>query len=125
MDIRPIHTEEDYGQALERVAVLMDAKKGTPEGDELDILATLIERYEEEHHRIEAPDPVSAIQFRMEQMGLAAKDLEPIIGPSGRISEVLNRRRRLTLGMIRRLTKELRIPAEVLVREYELTDSAA
>lgn len=115
MDIRPIKGDADYDAALARIDALMDAEMDTPEGDELDVLVTLVEAYEAKHHTIESPDPVEAIKFRMEQAGLDRMALEPYIGPSGRVSEVLNRKRPLTLGMIRKLWKELNIPLESLV----------
>lgn len=113
--IRPIKTERDYEQALARINQLMDAKTGTEAGDELDVLVTLAEAYESKHHPIHPPDPIEAIKFRMEQMGLTRKDLEPIIGGRGRVSEVLSRRRSLSLEMIRRLHAELHIPLESLI----------
>ena len=119
MDIRPIHTEADYKATLKEISVLMesDPDLGTPEGDRLDILATLVQAYEAKHMPITAPDPVEAIKFRMDQGGLSVKDLEPIIGKSNRVYEVLNRKRPLTLAMIRRLHKSLGIPADVLIAE--------
>lgn len=119
MDIRPIHTEADYKATLREISTLMDADPdpGTPEGDRLDILATLVQAYEAKHVPISAPDPVEAIKFRMEQSGLSVKDLEPIIGKSNRVYEILNRKRPLTLPMIRRLHQRLGIPAEVLIAE--------
>jgi HTH-type transcriptional regulator/antitoxin HigA len=119
MDIRPIHTETDYKATLKEIAALMEAdpELGSPEGDRLDILVTLVQAYEAKHIPIEAPDPVEAIKFRMEQSGLSVKDLEPIIGRSNRVYEVLNRKRPLTLAMIRRLHKHLGIPASVLIAE--------
>ena len=119
MDIRPIHTEADYKATLKEIAALMDSdpELGTPEGDRLDILATLVQAYEAKHTPITAPDPVEAIKFRMDQSGLSVKDLEPIIGRSNRVYEVLNRKRPLTLAMIRRLHRSLSIPAEVLIAE--------
>ena len=95
----------------------MDARLGTPEGDRLDVLVTLVEAYEARHHPVPPPDPIDAIKFHMEQQGLTTKDLEPILGHRGRVSEVLNRKRPLTLAMIRRLHASLGIPAEVLIRE--------
>jgi HTH-type transcriptional regulator/antitoxin HigA len=115
MIIRPIRTDEDHAAALQRIDRLMDAKAGTPEADELDVLVTLVEVYEERRFPIADPDPVSAIQFRMDQMGLTRKDLEPLLGSRGRVSEVLNGRRALSLQMIRRLNHELGIPLESLV----------
>ena len=119
MDIRPIHTETDYKTTLEEISTLMasDPALGTPEGDRLDILVTLVQAYEAKHVPVGAPDPVEAIKFRMEQSGLSVKDLEPIIGKSNRVYEVLNRKRPLTLAMIRRLHKNLGIPANVLIAE--------
>lgn len=119
MDIRPIHTEADYKATLKEIAALMetDPEQGTQEGDRLDILVTLVQAYEAKHVLIEAPDPVEAIKFRMEQSGLSIKDLEPIIGRSNRVYEVLNRKRPLTLAMIRRLHKNLGIPASALIAE--------
>ena len=115
MDIQPIRTETDHESALMRIAELMAAEPGTPEGDELDILATLVEAYEQKHFTVEAADPVEAINFRIEQLGLARKDLEPYLGSRHRVSEVLNRRRGLSLEMIRRLHDGLQIPLEILV----------
>ena len=115
MDIRPIKTEQDYERALERVESLFDAEPDTPEGDELDVLVTLIEAWEDRHLAIEAPDAVEAIRFRMEQMGLQPKDLEPYIGGRGRVSEVLNRKRGLSLRMIRNLHEGLGLPYESLI----------
>lgn len=119
MDIRPIHTEADYKAALQEISALMesDPAPDTPQGDRLDILATLVQAYEAKHFPISAPDPVEAIKFRMEQSGLSVKDLEPMIGKSNRVYEVLNRKRPLTLAMIRRLHRSLGIPAEVLIAE--------
>jgi HTH-type transcriptional regulator / antitoxin HigA len=119
VNIRPIHTEEDYLAALADISALMksDPVPGTPKGDRLDILATLVQAYEARHFPIEAPDPVEAIKFRMEQSGLTAKDLEAIIGRPNRVYEVLSRKRPLTLAMIRRLHRSLGIPAEVLIAE--------
>lgn len=119
MNIRPIHTEADYRAALADVSALMasDPAPGTPKGDRLDILATLVQAYEARHFPIGAPDPVEAIKFRMEQRGLTVKDLEPIIGRPNRVYEVLSRKRPLTLAMIRRLHRSLGIPAEVLIAE--------
>ena len=117
MDIRPIRTEADHQAALREISALMesDPDLGTPEGDRLDILATLVQAFEARHMPITAPGPVEAIKFRMEQSGLSVKDLEPIIGKSNRVYEVLNRKRPLTLAMIRRLHQSLGIPAEVLI----------
>lgn len=119
MDIRPIHTEADYKATLREVSALMasDPDPGTPDGDRLDILATLVQAYEARHFPVGTPDPVEAIKFRMEQSGLSVKDLEPVIGKRNRVYEVLNRKRPLTLAMIRRLHRRLGIPAEVLIAE--------
>jgi HTH-type transcriptional regulator/antitoxin HigA len=117
MTIKPIKTERDYDRALRQVEGLMDAKPDTAEGDALDVLVTLIEAYESKHWAIDLPDPIEAICLRMEQRHLRPKDLIPWLGSSGRVSEVLNRRRALTLPMIRRLGQELKIPVRVLVQE--------
>ena len=119
MDIQPIRTEADYKLALRNISNLMesDPELGTPDGDRLDILVTLVQAFEARHLPIGAPDPVEAIKFRMEQSGLTVKDLEPIIGRSSRVYEVLNHKRPLTLAMIRRLHRGLGIPAEVLIAE--------
>lgn len=115
-DVKPIRTEADYDVAMEEVASLWGAVSGTPEGDRLDVLATLIDAYEAKHHAMDAPDPIEAIKFRMEQQGMTRKDLEDIIGTRTRIAEVLNRKRSLSIGMIRRLHDRLGISAEVLIR---------
>ena len=117
MQIRPIRTDDDHAATLRRIDELMDAEAGTPEADELDVLATLVEAYEDRHFPIADPDPLAAIQFRMDQLGLTRKDLEPLLGSRGRVSEVLNGRRALSLQMIRRLHRELGIPLESLVGE--------
>ena len=117
MDIKPIKTEADYEAALREIESLMAAAADSPKGDRLDVLATLVEAYEAKHHAIDAPDPIDAIKFRMEQAGLSRRDLEPMIGGRGRVSEVLSGRRGLTLPMIRRLHAALGIPAEVLIRD--------
>lgn len=121
MEIRPIHTEADYKAALREISALMEADPdyGTPDGDRLDVLAILVQAYEAKHYPISAPDPIEAIKFRLEQGGLSIKDLEPMIGRSNRVYEVLGRKRPLTLGMIRRLHKGLGIPAEVLIAEAD------
>jgi HTH-type transcriptional regulator/antitoxin HigA len=119
MIISPIHSEADYNRALERLESIFDAKKGTVEGDELEILSILIDKYEKERFPIDLPDPVEAIKFRMEQMGLKQKDLAELIGFKSRVSEILNRKRKLTLGMVRKLSKVLQIPTDVLIQEYE------
>src|SRR4249920_457611 len=119
-DVKPIRTEADYDAALAEVERLWGSKSGTPNGDRLDVLATLIEAYEEKHYPIDVPDPVEAIKFRMEQQGLTRKDLEPLIGTRTRISEVLNGKRALSIAMIRRLHQKLGIPAEVLIKPPSL-----
>ncbi len=119
MNIRPIRTKADHKAALAEVSTLMasDPAPGTAQGDRLDVLATLVQAYEAKHFPIGKPDPVEAIKFRMEQSGLSVKDLEPIIGKSNRVYEILNRKRPLTLAMIRRLHGSLGIPAAVLIGE--------
>lgn len=117
MDIRPIKTEADHEAALAEVERLWGAVPGSPAADRLDVLVTLVEAYEEGHHPVDPPDPVEAILFRMDQQNLTRRDLEPYIGPRGRVSEILNRTRSLTLPMIRRLHDELGIPADVLIQE--------
>jgi HTH-type transcriptional regulator/antitoxin HigA len=123
MDVRPIRTVADYQAALSEIATLMDARPATPEGDRLDLIATLVEAYEAAQIPIAAPDPISAIQFMMEQKRLSRRDLEPVVGSRARVAEVLNRRRALTLPMIRGLTRLLDIPADVLIQPYETTGS--
>ena len=118
MKIKPIKTEQDYQQALERLEEIFDAKKGTKEGDELEILGILIETYENEHFPIDLPDPIEAIKFRMEQMGYNQNDLANIIGLKSRASEILNRKRKLSLEMIRQLHERLHIPTDVLIQTY-------
>lgn len=120
MNIHPIRTEKDYDAALAEIERLWGAKPRTPEGDRLDVLLVLVESYEAKNHPIDPPDPVDAIKFRMEQMNLTRKDLEPLIGPRGRVAEVINRRRPLSLAMIRRLHKKLHIPLESLIQTREL-----
>lgn len=118
MDIKPIKTEQDYNRAMERLEAIFDARLGTPEGDELEVLGILIEKYEQEHFPIEMPDPVEAIKFRMEQMGYSQNDLADIIGLKSRASEILNKRRKLSLAMIRSIHDKLNIPTEVLIQAY-------
>lgn len=118
--VRPIRTEADYEAALEEIGTLMTARAGTPEGDRLDVLSTLVEAYEAEHYAIEAPDPIALLEFAMEQRGADRADLEPMIGARGRVSEVLTRKRALSLSMIRKLKSEWALPADVLVRSYPL-----
>lgn len=120
MEIKPIKNERDYRRILKEIDTLMDAKAKTVAGDRLDVLVTLAEAWEEKHHAIEAPDPVAAIQFAMEQRGLSRRDLEAYIGSRARVAEILNHKRSLTLSMIRKLHDGLGIPAEVLIRENSL-----
>jgi len=117
MEIKPIRTKADYRAVLKEIETLMSARAGTPEGERLDVLVTLVEAYEKKHTRFDLPDPVEAIKFRMEQMALGPKDLVPMIGRINRVYEVLNRKRPLTLQMIRRLHRTLGIPAESLIKE--------
>jgi HTH-type transcriptional regulator/antitoxin HigA len=118
MEIKLIKTEKDYNQALERLEVVFDAKKGTPEGDELELLSILIEQYENTHFPIDLPDPIEAIKFRMEQMGYNQNDLAKIIGLKSRASEILSKKRKLSLEMIRQLHTSLHIPTDVLIQNY-------
>lgn len=120
LGVRPIRSEADHEAALERIAALMHAEPGAPEGDELDVLITLVEAYEDRHHPIEPADPVALIEHVMEARGLTRADLQSVLGPSGRVSEILNRRRPLTIAMIRGLHERFGLPAEVLIREYPL-----
>ena len=113
-----IKTEQDYQEALDRLEVIFDAKKGSPEGDELEILGLLIEKYESIHFPIDLPDPIEAIKFRMEQMGYTQSDLVKIIGLKSRVSEILNKKRKLTLEMIRKIHLAINIPTEILVQAY-------
>ena len=116
-EVKPIRSEADYEAAMEQLAKLWGAAGGTPDGDRLDVLATLIDAYEARHHAMDPPDPIEAIQFRMEQEGLTPRDLEPFIGASGRVSEVLSRKRPLSLRMVKRLHDGLKIPYESLLTE--------
>ncbi len=122
MEIRPIKTEKDYKKALERLEVIFDATPNTPEGDEAEVLSLLIDNYENQHFSIEAPDPIEAIKIRMEEMNIKQKDLVGIIGGKSRVSEILNRKKRLTVDMIRKLEKFLHISASVLVNNYRLLE---
>jgi len=119
MNIKPIKTEKDYSSTLSQIERLMDAKPNTPQMDELEVLTTLVEAYEEQHYKIEVPDPIEAIKFRMEQEGLKQKDLITIVGSKSRVSEILNRKRKLTIEMIRNLHKQLHIPIESLFLDYK------
>ena len=118
MNIKPIKTEQDYHEALERLELIFDSEIGTPEGDELEILGILIDKYEEINYPIDMPDPIEAIKFRMEQLGYKQSDLAKIIGLKSRASEILNRKRKLTLEMIRALHESLNIPTDVLIQTY-------
>ena len=118
MKLKPIKTEDDYLQALKRLEDIFDAKPDTRAGDELEVLSILIEKYENEHFPIEMPDPIEAIKFRMEQLNYGQKDLAKVIGQKSRVSEILNRKRKLTIEMIRKLHEILRIPTEVLIQAY-------
>ncbi|MCC9018236.1 MULTISPECIES: type II toxin-antitoxin system HigA family antitoxin [Flavobacterium] len=120
MEIRPIKTEHDYDLALERVNAIFDAKPNTDEGDELDILVTLIEKYEQINYPIPEPDPIEAIKFMMEQNGITDADLGVILNSRSRVSEIFKRKRALTLNQIRILTEVLHIPASTLIKEYAL-----
>ncbi len=120
VNIKPIHTENDYQEAMKNFATLWGAAEGSPESDQLDILATLIDKYEENNFPMDLPDPVDAILFRMEQQGLSRKDLEPMLGTRNRVSEVLNRRRGMSIEMIRALHDQLHIPAEVLIKPSKI-----
>ncbi len=115
-ELKPIRTEADYEAALAAVEQLWGAKSGTPKGDRLDVLATLVDAYETQTYPMDPPDPIEAIKFRMEQMGLTRKDLETLIGTRARVAEVMNRKRSLSIDMIRRLHDQLGISAEVLIR---------
>lgn len=123
-EVKPIRSAADYEAAMAEVERLWGAKSGTPQGDRLDVLATLIDAYEAEHYPIDPPDPIEAIKFRMEQQGLTRRDLEPLIGTRTRVAEVLNRKRSLSIGMIRRLHETLGISAEVLIRPSRRDEAA-
>ena len=120
MNIKPIKTNADYQAALKEIETLMMAEAGTTEGEKLDVMVTLIEAYEAKHYPLDLPDPVEAIKFEMERKGLTVKDLEPMIGKSNRVYEILNRKRTLTLKMIWRLHNGLGIPAESLIKQPTL-----
>lgn len=118
MKISPIKTEKNYKRALERLEEIFDAELGSKDGDELEILSILIEKYEKENSPIGMPDPIEAIKFRMEQLGMKQKDLAEVIGLKSRVSEILNKKRKLTIDMIRKLSQSLNIPTEVLIQDY-------
>ncbi|MBA7557696.1 Antitoxin HigA [subsurface metagenome] len=115
MEIKPIKTEQDYNMSIKRIEELWGAKRDTPEGDELDLICTLVESYEMKHYPIAPPDPIDAIKFRMEQMGMTKADMVKYLGSQSRVSEILNGKRRLTLKMVKSLYKGLKIPAEILL----------
>ncbi|HYK44588.1 MAG TPA: helix-turn-helix domain-containing protein [Parafilimonas sp.] len=118
MTVKPIKTKKDYQQALERLETVFDAKKGSAKGDKLEVLSILIEKYENEHFPIGLPDPIEAIKFRMEQLGYNQADLAKVVGLKSRASEILNKKRKLSLDMIRQLHDKLKIPTEVLIQAY-------
>lgn len=118
MKLKAIKTKKDYRAALDRLEIIFDAKKGSPEGNELEILGILIEQYENEHFPIDLPDPIEAIKFRMEQLGYSQTDLAKVVGLKSRASEILNRKRKLSLEMIRQLHDKLNIPTDVLIQVY-------
>jgi HTH-type transcriptional regulator/antitoxin HigA len=124
MELKPIKTKTAYKEALKEISGLLDAPPGSHEADMLEVLSILVEEYEKEHHPIDPPDPIEAIKFRLEQQGLNRRNLEPYIGSRARVSEVLNRKRPLSVEMIRRLHKGLGIPAEVLIRPYKTVKAA-
>jgi len=118
MEYKVIKTESEYNLALERLEAIFDAEVNSPEGDELELLSLLIENYENIHYPIELPDPIEAIKFRMDQLGYKPKDLAKVLGFRSRVTEVLNKKRKLSLDMIRRLNRDLNIPTEILVQDY-------
>ncbi|MDO9613605.1 MAG: transcriptional regulator [Bacteroidota bacterium] len=118
MDYKVLKTEEEYSQALIRLEVIFDAEPGTKEGDELDLLSLLIDNYEKNHYPIDLPDPIEAIKFRMEQMNYKPKDLADVIGFRSRVTEILGKKRKLSLDMIRKINKKMHISTEVLIQEY-------
>jgi HTH-type transcriptional regulator/antitoxin HigA len=120
MELKPIKTEVDYREALKRLEDIFDEKLGTPESDELEILGLMVDDYENKHYPIEAPDPIEAIKIRMEEMHLRQIDLIPEIGGKSRVSEILNRKRRLTVEMIRKLATRLNLSANLLIKDYQL-----
>jgi len=125
MTQRPIHSDAEYRAALAQIEALWEAPEGSDTADMRDLLAMLVEVYEKQHYQIEAPDPIDFLNYIMETRGLARKDLEPYIGPRGRVSDILNRVRPLTLDMIRRLSAGLGLPAAVLINDYPLREKAA
>lgn len=121
MEIKPIKTENDYNNSIKRIEELWGAKKDSAEGDELDLLCTLVESYEIHHYPVTAPDPIDAIQFRMEQLGINKSDLVKYLGAQSRVSEIMNRKRKLTLKMVKSLYNDLKIPADVLLNDNPVT----
>ena len=117
-----IKTEEEYNQAIERLEVIFDAEVGSPEGDELELLSLLIDNYEKLHYPIDLPDPIEAIKYRMEQLDLKPKDLAKVLGFRSRVTEVLNKKRKLSLDMIRRINKDMHIPTNILIKEYSIKE---
>lgn len=124
MELKPIRTKAEYKAALREIEALFDAPEKSPEADRLEVLAMLVEKYEAEHYPIPAPDPIDFLNYAMETRGLTRKDLEPYIGSRGRVAEVLNRARPLSLAMIRRLSEGLKLPADILIADYELRHAA-
>ena len=124
MELKPIKTKSEYKAALKEIELLFDVSDKTPEADRLEILVMLVEKYEAQHFPIPAPDPIDFLNYAMETRGLTRKDLEPYLGSRGRVAEVLNRARPLTLAMIRRLSEGLKLPADVLIADYELRHAA-
>jgi HTH-type transcriptional regulator/antitoxin HigA len=122
MSIKPIKNEKDYQEALERVELIFDAALDSPEADEAEILTMLIDNYEQEFYTIQAPDPIEAIKIRMEEMNLKNKDLVGIIGAKSKVSEVLNKKRKLSVDMIRKLSESLRLSAAILIMDYKLVN---
>ncbi len=125
MEIRPVRTQTDYQEALQEIELLFNAAPNTPESDRLDVLSTLVEAYEKAHFPIEIPDPIEAIQYYMDTRGWSRRDLESCIGSRARVSEILSRKRSLTLEMIRKLNQELGIPAEILIQPYQSIQTPA
>ena len=125
MEIKPIKTKKDYERALNEILNLFESLPGTPEGDRLEVTTTLVEAYEEKHQKISFPDPIDAIHYYIESRGLTRRDLVRVIGSRARVSEILNRKRALTMEMIRRLHKDIGIPAEILIQPYRTKTRAA
>ena len=125
MRLRPIRDDSDYERALAEIESLFSAEPNTPEGDDLDILTTLVEAYERRNHPVLPPDPIAALEYHMESRGLTRRDLEPYLGSRARVAEIMNRRRSLSIEMIRRLNQGLGVPAEILIQPYALLRSAA